>query len=148
MKNFCMKFCVCMWSIYVVKAHDLGHCNKFKGKYPSTIIPEIFSLLIFAHIIFVVIYCLQFQESVNIRCSKNSLKLSFRVFNFCNFSQLRIINNRENFQNYGITSSCTNLFIQQLQWVRVFFKRPLWEKGEVANRLHVHVAHEICRFIF
>ena len=39
-----------------------------------TVIPEFFTLLIFAHLIFVVIYYLQFQEAVNIHCSKNSFK--------------------------------------------------------------------------
>ena len=31
----------------------------------------------------------------------NSLQLNFRVFNFGGFLRPRIINNRENFQNYG-----------------------------------------------
>ena len=67
--------------------------------YPN---PKIFTLLTFARFIFAVIYYLQFQAAVNIRCSKNSFKLNFRVFNFCGFFQPRIINNCENFQNYVI----------------------------------------------
>ena len=69
-----------------------------------TVIPEIFALhvLIFVHFIFNLFYYLRFQEAVNIRCNKNSLKFNFRVFNFRGFFQPQIINNCENFQNYGI----------------------------------------------
>ena len=61
---------------------------------------------------FAVIYYLQFQEPVNIHCSKSSFRLNFRVLNFCSFFQPQIINNRENFQNYG--SVCTPAVLLQL----------------------------------
>ena len=42
----------------------------------TTVIPEIFALLICAHLIFVVYY-LQFQVAVKLCCSKNLLQLNF-----------------------------------------------------------------------
>ena len=47
-----------------------------------------FALLIFVHLIFVIIYYLQFQEALKIR-SKNLLLSNFRVFNFHGFLQLQ-----------------------------------------------------------
>ena len=67
-----------------------------------------FALLIFACLIFVVIYYLQFQEAVNILCSKNSFKLNFRVFNLRGFFQAQIIKNHDNFQN---CSTCVPGFL-------------------------------------
>ena len=59
-----------------------------------TVIREIFALLIFPHLIFVVIYFSRFQEL-------RVYTLYIGVFNFRGFLPPRIINNRENFQNYG-----------------------------------------------
>ena len=50
-------------------------CVKF-----VTIILEIFALLIFACLIFIVIYYSRFQEATK---EETSLQLSFHVFNFC-----------------------------------------------------------------
>ena len=63
--------------------------------------------LIFVCLIFVVIYHLRFQEAVNIRCTKHSLKLTFRVFIFCGFFQPQIINDRKNFRNYSSRKKLT-----------------------------------------
>ena len=65
----------------------------------STVILEIFTLRIFACLIFVVIHYSWFQEAVNIHCSKNEFKKKFWVLIFVVF-QSWIINNREKFQNY------------------------------------------------
>ena len=62
-----------------------GFMQGLLKKFLNTVIPEIFALLIFAHLIFAVIYYLQFQEAGNIRCSKNVLKLNFRVLHFSRF---------------------------------------------------------------
>lgn len=76
-----------------------------------TIILEIFVLLIFACLIVVVIYYLHLQESVNIRCNKNSLKSNFQAFNFSGFFQLWIFNNHENFHNNGILVILTKSYM-------------------------------------
>ena len=74
----------------------------------TPVILKVFALNVFVRSIFVVIYYSRFQEAVTIGCSKkNSFKLNFRVFNVRAISaQSRIINNCENFQNYG---TCTDL---------------------------------------
>ena len=51
----------------------------------NTVIPEIFTFFIFLCLIFAVIYYSQFQEAIIIRCSINSFKSNFSVFNFCGF---------------------------------------------------------------
>ena len=70
----------------------------------TTVILEIFVVLIFSHLIFSIIYFLWFEEAVNIHCSWNLFKFNFQVLNFRSFFQPQIINNRENFLNYGIPS--------------------------------------------
>ena len=100
---------------YLLKSAQINLCNVFLRLATNihckmttycfiiyTVIPEIFALLIFARLIFAVIYYSRFHCYSRFRCSKNSLPLNFRVFNFRGFLRPRIINNRENFQNYGI----------------------------------------------
>ena len=53
-------------------------------------------LIIFAGLIFVVIYYSQFQVAAKLCCYKTSLQLNFRVYNFRSFLQLQIITNSEN----------------------------------------------------
>ena len=67
----------------------------------ATVMSEIFALLVFCAFDFTVIYCLWFQKAVIVRCCRSWLQLNFQVFNIFSFLQPRIINNRENFQNYG-----------------------------------------------
>ena len=71
----------------------------------NTVTPDISTLLIFVHLIFVVIYYLRFQEAVNIHRSKDSFKLNFWVFSFSGYFQPRIISKCENFQNYATGTS-------------------------------------------
>ena len=67
----------------------------------STVILEIYVLLIFVCLIFDIIYYLWFQKAVKVCCCKSSLQLNFQVFTFHAFLEQQIINKRENFQNYG-----------------------------------------------
>ena len=81
--------------------------------------------------------------TVKIRCSKNSLQFNFRMFNFRGFLRPRIINNRENFQNYGRSSSmittaerCKLRNFRQKSFTIILYSRkvlhfklfPLWLK--------------------
>ena len=46
----------------------------------NTVIPKIFTLLIFARLIFTVIYYSWFQKAVKVCCCKSLLQLNFQVF--------------------------------------------------------------------
>ena len=50
-----------------------------------TVIPEAFALLVFACLIFAVIYYSQFHEAVNIRCSKKFVQIRLSSFWFSPF---------------------------------------------------------------